>query len=89
MAYWAIEMNELGTNVLKVMESSSLGRMSIYVLTKQSEVLGIDMENISPEDVTKLANRFKSVLPFFLGEETDEVLVQIRRVTNSISAVTT
>jgi hypothetical protein len=82
-------MNELGTNLLKVMESSSLGRMSVYVLTKQSTDLGIDLENIAPDDVTKLSARLKTVLPFFLGDETDEVLTQIRKLTNNRSTVMT
>jgi hypothetical protein len=80
-------MNELGTNVLKVMESSSLGRMSVYVLTKQSIDLGIDLDNIAPDDVAKLSKRLKTVLPFFLGDETDQVLTQIRKLTNDRSMV--
>jgi len=80
-------MNELGTNVLKVLENSSLGRMSVYVLTKQSTDLGIDLENIKPGDITKLSARLKTVLPFFLGDETNEVLTQIRKLTNGRSMV--
>jgi len=87
--YWAIEMNELGTSVLKVMESSSLGRMSIFVLSKQSIDLGLDLENLGPDDVTKLTTQLKKVLPFFLGDETDEVVSQIRRLTNESRAVMT
>ncbi|MFO7619197.1 MAG: hypothetical protein R6W91_06025 [Thermoplasmata archaeon] len=82
-------MNDLGVNVLKVMEGSSLGRMSIYILSKQSLDLGIDMENMSPQDIAKLASRLKTVLPFFLGEETETVLTQIRRLTNDKVVVTT
>jgi hypothetical protein len=82
-------MNELGTSVLKAMESSSLGRMSIYVLSKQTSDLGIDLDNISPEDVAKLTARLKTVLPFFLADETDSVLTKIRKVINEHSAVTT
>ncbi len=80
-------MNELGSNVLKVMEGSSLGRMSIYVLTKQAQDLGIDMNEMSPEDLNKLVSRLKSVLPFFLADETEAVLVQIRKLTNDFSMV--
>lgn len=82
-------MNELGSNVLKAMESSSLGRMSIYVLSKQSSDLGLDLEHLEPGDVMKLSSRLKSVLPFFLGDETDEVLMQIRRIANHEGMVTT
>ena len=76
-------MNDLGTGVLKAMESSSLGRMSIYVLNKQSQDLGIDIENIAPEEVVKLTARLRSVLPFFLGDETETVINEIRRLTNN------
>ena len=82
-AYWAIEMNELCASVLKVMESSSLGRMSKYVLSKQSMDLGIDLEELSHRDLGKLSEQLRSVLPFFLGEETDRVVSQIRRLGNN------
>jgi len=80
-------MNELSTNILKVMEDSPLGCMSIYVLSKQSADLGLDLNSVSPEDVMRLSTRLKTVLPFFLGEETDSVLNQIRRIANSDNGV--
>ena len=76
-------MNALGTDVLKAMESSSLGRMSIYVLSKQTSDLGIDLENLSHADLPKLTSRLKAVLPFFLANETDEVLNKIRKLNNN------
>ncbi|MBA3046310.1 MAG: hypothetical protein KKH41_09645 [Candidatus Thermoplasmatota archaeon] len=82
-------MNDLGAGVLKALESSSLGRMSIYVLSKQGRDLGIDIDNLAPEEVVKLTARLKAVLPFFLGEETEEVINQIRRLTNNTTMVTT
>ena len=80
-------MNDLGTNVLKVMEDSSLGRMSIYILSKQSMDLGIDLDNLKPEELAKLASRLKAVLPFFLADETEVVLAQIRKLTNNAGMV--
>ena len=74
-------MNELGSDILKVMENSSLGRMSVYILSKQINDLGMDLNNISPDDVTVLANRLKTVLPFFLADETDIVVNNIRKLT--------
>ena len=74
-------MNELGSDILKVMENSSLGRMSVYILSKQINDLGMDLNNISPDDVTVLANRLKTVLPFFLADETDIVVSNIRKLT--------
>ena len=76
-------MNALGNDVLKVMENSSLGRMSIYVLAKQSMDLGIDMNELAPQDIPKIAARLKTVLPFFLGDETDNIITQIRKLTNN------
>jgi hypothetical protein len=76
-------MNALGTDVLKAMESSSLGRMSIYVLSKQTSDLGIDLDNLSHDDLPKLTSRLKAVLPFFLASETDEVLNKIRKISNN------
>jgi hypothetical protein len=87
--YWAIEMNELSTSVLKVMESSSLGRMSIYVLSKQCTDLRLDINNLGPDDVSKLTNQLRNVLPFFLGDETETVVTQIRKLTGSNTAVMT
>lgn len=69
--------------MLKVMESSSLGRMSKYVLSKQSMDLGIDLEELDHGDLGKLSDRLRNVLPFFLGEETDGVVSQIRRLGNN------
>lgn len=82
-------MNELSSSVLKAMESSSLGRMSIYVLSKQGMDLGIDVNNMEPGDLPKVTARLKTVLPFFLGDETDEVITQIRRLNDNNSAVKT
>ena len=82
-------MNDLGANVLKAMEGSSLGRMSVYVLSKQCLDLGIDLDNMSQGDVNKLASRLRSVLPFFLGDETERVLSQIRRLINNETRVMT
>ena len=72
-------MNELGTGILKVLESSSLGRMSVYVLSKQSIDLGINLDTISPDEARVLMNRLKTVLPFFLADETNEVLANLRK----------
>jgi hypothetical protein len=82
-------MNELGTNVLKVMEGSSLGLMSVYVLSKQSSDLGLDLNTIDSNGVVRLSTKLKTVLPFFLGDETDEVLMQIRKIANGDKVVMT
>ena len=79
----AIEMNDLGIRLLKAMESSPLGHMSIFVLSKQSSDLGIDLEVLDRKDVAKLAARLRIVLPFFLGEETKEVMAQIYKLGNN------
>lgn len=76
-------MNELGTGVLRVLESSSLGRMSIFVLSKQSGDMGIDLENLTKDDASRLAKRLKEVLPFFLADETDQVVSKIKKLVNN------
>jgi len=73
-------MNELGNSVLRIMEESPLGRMSIYVLKKQSIDAGIDLEEMRDEDIPVLASRLKDVLPFFLGEEYGGVITKIKRL---------
>lgn len=82
-------MNDLGTGILKVMESSSLGRMSIYILSKQTKDLGIDIEAISRDEATILMGRLKTVLPFFLADETNEVIINIRKCVNNGNMVIT
>lgn len=79
-------MNDLGAKVLEAMERSALGRMSIYILSKQSMDLGIDMDDMGRDDVAKLAERMRSVLPFFLGEDADSVINQIRRISSQEAA---
>ena len=72
-------MNELGTGILEVMERSSLGRMSVYILSKQTKDLGINLEAISQDEANVLLARLKAVLPFFLADETNEVILNIRK----------
>ncbi|MCK5310076.1 MAG: hypothetical protein KAJ33_03445 [Thermoplasmata archaeon] len=73
-------MNELGTGILKIMEGSSLGRMSVYILSKQTTDLGLDLNNITPDQVSVLAIRLKTVLPFFLADETEDIVKNIKRL---------
>ena len=73
-------MNELGAKILAVMESSTLGKMSVHVLTKQSKDIGVDLDRITEEDILPLADKLSNVLPFFLGEETKTVLAGIRKL---------
>jgi hypothetical protein len=82
-------MNELGTGILQVMESSSLGRMSVYILSKQTKDLGINLEAISQDEAIVLVGRLKTVLPFFLADETNEVIVNIRKYVTNINMVIT
>lgn len=75
-------MNELGHEVLAAMEKSPLGRMRIHVLKKQSEDAGIDLENMGLDDIPRLVERLRSVLPFFIGEETGHVIIDITKLGN-------
>jgi len=82
-------MNDLGSGVLKAMESSSLGRMSVYILSKQCLDLGIDLEKMTQRDIPVLAQRLRKVLPFFLGDETDAVVRELNKLANGGQAVMT
>jgi hypothetical protein len=77
-------MNELGDNLLEVMEASTLGKMSVHVLNKQSEDLGIDLDLINKKDLRDLIKRLEDILPFFLGDESRAVLAKIRKLEASI-----
>ena len=80
-------MNDLGTRILNVMEQSPLGKMSVYILSKQTNDLGLDLENITSKEVIVLADQLNTVLPFFLGEDTRNIVVNIRRLGNNGIAV--
>ena len=82
-------MNELGTGILELMESSSLGRMSVYILSKQTKDLGINLEAISQDEAIVLVGRLKTVLPFFLADETNEVILRIKKFVNNGNMVIT
>ena len=82
-------MNELGTGILELMESSSLGRMSVYILSKQTKDLGINLEAISQDEAIVLVGRLKTVLPFFLADETNEVILRIKKFVSNGSMVIT
>ncbi|KYK28114.1 MAG: hypothetical protein AYK23_01850 [Candidatus Proteinoplasmatales archaeon SG8-5] len=73
-------MNELGENILEVMEASTLGKMSIHVLKKQSKDLSINLDTLSRKDLRTLIQRLEDILPFFLGEESKEVLAKMRKI---------
>ena len=82
-------MNELGNGILKVMESSSLGRMSVYILSKQTKDLDINLEAITQDEAIVLVGRLKTVLPFFLADETNELIIKIRKFVNNGNMVIT
>ncbi len=73
-------MNKLGLNVLSIMEESNLGVMSIHVLKKQSMDAGIDLSAINPRDINILTEKLRIVLPFFIGEESNDVLMKVSRL---------
>lgn len=77
-------MNELGDSILEVMEASTLGKMSIHVLNKQSDDLGIDLDTITKKDLKDLIKRLEEILPFFLGADARTVLAKIRKLEASV-----
>ena len=80
-------MNDLGTRILNVMEQSPLGRMSVHILSKQTNDLGLDLDNITSKDLISLTDQLSIVLPFFLGEDSKDIVVNIRRLGNNGMAV--
>lgn len=64
-----------------------MGRMSVHILSKQTNDLGLDLENITSKDLIPLADQLSNVLPFFLGEDTRDIVVNIRRLGNNEMAV--
>ena len=62
------------------MEESNLGVMSIHVLKKQSMDAGLDLNALNPGDINALAEKLKIVLPFFIGAESDDVLMKVNRL---------
>jgi hypothetical protein len=87
LVYWEIEMNDLGANILAVMENSNLGKMSVHVLNKQSKDMGIDLNKLTEKDVSDLIDQLTVILPFFLGDEAGDVLAKIRRYSENRMAV--
>jgi hypothetical protein len=73
-------MNRLSQSVLSIMEESPLGKMSKYVLAKQSGDAGIKLEEMTNEDITVLSSKLKDVLPFFIGDQTEKVVSKIRKL---------
>jgi hypothetical protein len=80
-------MNDLGANILAVMESSNLGKMSVHILNKQSRDIGVDLEKITEDDIQPLVAQLGNVLPFFLGDETKDLLTKIRKHADNGMAV--
>ncbi|MFH0816425.1 MAG: hypothetical protein V1934_06390 [Methanobacteriota archaeon] len=73
-------MNVLSKMVLAIMEESPLGAMSKYVLMKQSQDANINLEEMSGDDLQVLSVKLKDVLPFFIGDQTEKVVISIRKL---------
>ena len=76
-------MNDLGTRILEVLEGSPLGDMSIHILNKQSNDMELDLDRVSKQDILPLVERLNDVLPFFLGDDTGSVLIDIRKIASN------
>lgn len=82
-----IEMNDLGNKILGIMERSQLGDMSIHVLSKQTTDIGITLDSITLKDVMPLVDKLDGVLPFFLGKNANNVIINIRKLGDNGGAV--
>ena len=76
-------MNRLSQSVLSIMEESPLGKMSKYVLAKQSQDAGIKLDEMTGADIPVLSSKLKDVLPFFIGDQTEKVVSKIRKLKNN------
>ena len=77
-------MNALGRKILRVLEGSPMGPMSVHFLNKQCEQAQIDIDRITLDDIEKLTSRMSNILPFFIGKNTDNVLSQINKLQDDI-----
>jgi len=75
-------MNSLGMKIVKVMQESPVGNMSIFLYTKQCQDAGINPEYIRPEQIPMLIQRLEEVLPYFAGRRTTEIIDRINKLTN-------
>ncbi|MGC9060877.1 MAG: hypothetical protein ACP5JR_06585 [Thermoplasmata archaeon] len=70
-------MNSLGMKIVKIMQESPIGNMSIFIYTKQCQDAGINPEYIKPEEIPVLLQRLKEVLPYFAGKKSPEIIQRI------------
>lgn len=75
-------MNALSRKILKILEQSSLGNMSPYILEKQCIDLGFDAKSLSKEQIPQLVKQLEDVLPLFVGKQTSSLLQQIETKVN-------
>lgn len=75
-----VDMNALAHRMLKIMESTPLRRNAVHLLRKQCKDVGVDFEKIKKEDVHKVAERLRRVLPFFIGEMAVDVVEKIEKL---------
>lgn len=59
---------ELTTKVKDIM-TAEMGQIGVFIVSKQCRDLGIDPENISPEDLNDLAKALGKVMLTFGGRE--------------------
>ncbi|MEM3397145.1 MAG: hypothetical protein QW620_05010 [Thermoplasmata archaeon] len=70
-------MNSLGMKIVRTMQESPVGNMSIFIYTKQCQDAGINPESIRPEELPLLIQRLNEVLPYFAGKKSNEIIQKI------------
>ncbi len=70
-------MNKISRKILKALEQSPLGPLSVHFLAKQCEDSGLDVTTLSIEDIPHLIERMRRILPFFIGKNAENVIQNI------------
>ena len=73
-------MNRLGRKVLKILENSPMGGLSVHFLSKQCDEMKIDLNSITSSDLSKLSGRMENILPFFIGRNAEGVIEKIQKL---------
>ncbi|MCX8173314.1 MAG: hypothetical protein N3F63_01720 [Thermoplasmata archaeon] len=76
-------MNTLGRRIVKAMEESPVGSMSVFIYTKQCRDAGINPDAIRPEELPLLVQRLNEVLPYFAGKKSNEIIQKISMLSSN------
>ena len=70
-------MNAIARKVLRILEESPMGDLSVHFLRKQCAEASLEFDSLDHDDLAVLAKRLERILPFFIGKSTASVLEAI------------